>query len=692
MSFRTLCRDARYRLVWLDRTFWVNRRFDGRHLGVVQKSVTHRVSWRSSNTVQAARFRAPPQDAKRPSRVSSCRKSAIRCPTPAAAPCSKNMTNSTSLGKLARVVARNGGQPAGREVDNKNQRRKRATTCAKVRTDDFGTITALRTSAIISWCAELESESTGRATKCCNRSGQLHQACKGACAAPGRGRRSQRCPICVSERLLCRGSSKSPWSRAPCCHDGSLAVTQPVWVQQTAEELTSFDSVPPRFAKNVHALVRVPGIQQDLAPSLVPLLLWCSFVIAAHETGGRARTEVRDGSVLMEFSMGQQPLAQEKMCRFQWPCRSKIVPESNRSFGTQRVDLAPSTSQGSRHRSGARWAAWDAWRWPWPRPELPEPLWWAHGVGVRPDDGHEGQAKEIDKLKTRGVYKVVPSDQNKLFKMIRTWWVETLKGDEVRCRFVAQEFAKGDPRDDLFASTPPLSLARLLVSWAASSRKRMWTLMTMDVSCAFLYAAVEWELYIELPAGEGGAGRVGHLRKVLCGARDAPALWQKTLRHAQAWLQGERVAAWFLHPPPEGGARCDARRWLPLCRAHWGSQVVQAGAVGELRHHWPVHRGLRREEGRRISKVANGYDWEADPKHVKILLEELRLTESLWTFPWRRAVTATTRLRGTAGSPWTWRRARPSGARWRGWTTSPSTGPTSEWPRNSSRAWWRNQG
>ena len=31
--------------------------------------------------------------------------------------------------------------------------------------------------------------------------------------------------------------------------------------------------------------------------------------------------------------------------------------------------------------------------------------------------------------------------------------------------------------------------------------------------------------------------------------------------------------------------------------------------------------------GRRISNVANGYDWEADPKHVKILLEELGLTD-----------------------------------------------------------------
>ena len=34
------------------------------------------------------------------------------------------------------------------------------------------------------------------------------------------------------------------------------------------------------------------------------------------------------------------------------------------------------------------------------------------------------------------------------------------KGDGVRCRFVGKEFAPGDPREDLFAGTPPLWVAR----------------------------------------------------------------------------------------------------------------------------------------------------------------------------------------------------------------------------------------
>ena len=75
-------------------------------------------------------------------------------------------------------------------------------------------------------------------------------------------------------------------------------------------------------------------------------------------------------------------------------------------------------------------------------------------------------------------------------KFVKTRWVQTAKGDEVRCMFVAQEFAKGDPREDLFAGTPPLFAARLLLSRTVSSPEPRCTLMVLDVSCAFSYADI----------------------------------------------------------------------------------------------------------------------------------------------------------------------------------------------------------
>ena len=44
MSLRSPRLSVGYFLAWLDRSFWVNRRFDGRQLGEVQKPATHRVS------------------------------------------------------------------------------------------------------------------------------------------------------------------------------------------------------------------------------------------------------------------------------------------------------------------------------------------------------------------------------------------------------------------------------------------------------------------------------------------------------------------------------------------------------------------------------------------------------------------------------------------------------------------------
>ncbi len=124
-------------------------------------------------------------------------------------------------------------------------------------------------------------------------------------------------------------------------------------------------------------------------------------------------------------------------------------------------------------------------------------------------------------------------------------------GDLVRSRFVAQEFASGDPREDLFAGTPPLFASRLVVSTTASRRQRGWSLMALDIGCAFLYAKATRELYIELPDADPLArdGRhVGRLLKALYGTRDAPQRWQQELSetlHALGFQGGRLLPGVF---------------------------------------------------------------------------------------------------------------------------------------------------
>ena len=104
-------------------------------------------------------------------------------------------------------------------------------------------------------------------------------------------------------------------------------------------------------------------------------------------------------------------------------------------------------------------------------------------------------------------------------------------GDIVRSRLVAQEFAGGDDRDDIFAATPPLFATKLRISDAASKGdggKGEGALMVLDVTRAFLYGDIEDSVYINLPPEDPihGRGFVGALRKAMYGTRGAPKVWQ----------------------------------------------------------------------------------------------------------------------------------------------------------------------
>ena len=135
----------------------------------------------------------------------------------------------------------------------------------------------------------------------------------------------------------------------------------------------------------------------------------------------------------------------------------------------------------------------------------------------------KGRLKELKKFEERRVYTHVSRNEamhDRAGKFVKTRWVQTVKGDDVRCRLVAQEFAHGDPREDLFAGTPPLFAARLLVSRTATRRPKKHTLMVLDVSCAFLYAPIKRTVYIELPEEDQKSQTgewVGKLEKALYG-------------------------------------------------------------------------------------------------------------------------------------------------------------------------------
>ena len=154
--------------------------------------------------------------------------------------------------------------------------------------------------------------------------------------------------------------------------------------------------------------------------------------------------------------------------------------------------------------------------------------------------------EELDGFEEFGVYEtelrsVAENDEEAKFIGVR--WVDVNKGTaenpEVRSRLVGQEFAAGQARDDLFAATPPLAAARMMVSGLASRGRAgpgSHRLMILDIKKAFLYGKIRRKVFIELPAEDkrsnikdavtGRPMYVGRLLKAMYGTRDAPQVWQ----------------------------------------------------------------------------------------------------------------------------------------------------------------------
>jgi hypothetical protein len=127
------------------------------------------------------------------------------------------------------------------------------------------------------------------------------------------------------------------------------------------------------------------------------------------------------------------------------------------------------------------------------------------------------------------------SDISREGKLVGTRWLDSCKNGKMKGRLVAQEFAKGSNRDDIFAGTPPLMASRLVLSDTASRSKTGITsrrLAILDVKRAFLHGIMEEEVYIELPDEDDmkQLGYVGILLKAMYGTRSAPLMWQKVVK------------------------------------------------------------------------------------------------------------------------------------------------------------------
>ena len=244
----------------------------------------------------------------------------------------------------------------------------------------------------------------------------------------------------------------------------------------------------------------------------------------------------------------------------------------------------------------------------------------------------ESMAEELHYMESLPVWRrvqweAIPAET----KVVKTKWVLTQKGCDVRARLVACEVKGADASEaHLFAATPPLDALRVFIALAACMPE--FTLDFLDIRKAHLNGASKRCIAIHLPKEAGGGYAI--LDRTLYGTRDAAAAWEECIYQVLSGLGFER------------GRSCPC---LYYCRkrnirvlVHGDDFVILSSRSDslwlrrELGQVWDVKErgalGYEVEEiqilGRWVRRHSGGYSLEADPKHADILIHDAGLNQA----------------------------------------------------------------
>ena len=249
----------------------------------------------------------------------------------------------------------------------------------------------------------------------------------------------------------------------------------------------------------------------------------------------------------------------------------------------------------------------------------------------------EARREELDYMKKRGLWKVVPTPAGVTPVSVR--WVDVLKAEGItRSRLVARDFRGNDRhRDDLFAATPPLEATRVLLSRAATEtpsriRKKV---MLLDAKKAHLNPRCEEDVFIELPPEAGEReGVCGKLVFWLYGFRKAASEWERFYARKLeegGFRRGHGCPELFFHEKRD------------LALAVHGDDFVACGFGEDLKWMAGYIKGCfevkvratlggdsaDNKEATVLGRIVRwhhwGYEYEADEKHRRLLLERFGL-------------------------------------------------------------------
>ena len=253
---------------------------------------------------------------------------------------------------------------------------------------------------------------------------------------------------------------------------------------------------------------------------------------------------------------------------------------------------------------------------------------------------------EMDYFLKMGVYEYVSREEatrSGKGKIIKGRWIDINKGDsknpDYRSRFVGKEFNTGVD-SSLYAATPPLEALKLLISGAASERRRGTHMMFSDVKRAYFNAPTNREIYVEVPREDPNwkPGLLGRLRLSLYGTRDAAANWQRCVSEhlvSIGFRPGRSNPCVFWHPEREIRALVHGDDYAStgdLKQLDWLRTELEKKFEMKTQIVGHSNRSDVIREAKILNRVVRaneeGWEYECDQRHVEIMLEQLGLTQA----------------------------------------------------------------
>ena len=220
-------------------------------------------------------------------------------------------------------------------------------------------------------------------------------------------------------------------------------------------------------------------------------------------------------------------------------------------------------------------------------------------------------------------------------------WIDINKGDEARpnyrSRLVVQEIRR-DPHAEYFAATPPLESLRFLLSLQRTGGfAAKMKVSFIDIKRAHWTAKVQRFIYVRLPPEEAQPGKCARLNKSMYGCKDAAQNWELEITSFfldHGFVQGLSSPVIYVH-----ALKClyvsvhgdDITSLGPESSLNWLKdsimtryEIKYGGMLGPDKHDLKDVSILNRL----VSYTDSFTTYEADPRHVQILVRELGVTEA----------------------------------------------------------------